>query len=137
MAGDTIQFYQWVSSGGDSFYVVFKWGLQNGKPGYDNQNDGYGLSKHKDGSTWNLTNCSSGGVASGSYTPPQQEWLRIEIDWGTDGTINVKIFDSSDTKQLDFSGTDTDYTDGGIGFEVNPVPGSASMTAYFDSVQTF
>jgi hypothetical protein len=51
-----------------------------------------------------------------SYEPTVGQRYTVTVDWGTDGTIAVKIVDSSGSALLSASTTDTSHTDGGVGF---------------------
>ncbi|MEM9336469.1 MAG: DUF2341 domain-containing protein [Patescibacteria group bacterium] len=43
-------------------------------------------------------------------------WYEVEIDWQTDNTIDVTLFDPSGTEVASTSATDSDYSFGGFGF---------------------
>lgn len=47
---------------------------------------------------------------------PDTEWLRVEVDWQTDGRIDVTVFDAAGNTLTTISATDTTYSSGGIGF---------------------
>jgi len=55
-------------------------------------------------------------ISTGSNDYVTDEWYRVEIDWATDGTITVTVFNSTDTQVDSASATDTSYIGGGIGW---------------------
>jgi hypothetical protein len=56
-------------------------------------------------------------------------WYRLEVDWGTSGTITGKLFASNGTTLLNsVTGTDTTITSGGIAFR------AIGHDKYFDTV---
>lgn len=55
----------------------------------------------------------------GNTAVPMDEWLRVSIDWGSEGEIDITIFDSDGDEVDSLSATDSTYSDGGIGFGGN------------------
>jgi len=45
-------------------------------------------------------------------------WYDIQIEWGSDNTHIATLYDDSGTSLGSVSGTDSTYTDGGIGYRV-------------------
>ena len=52
----------------------------------------------------------------GNAFPPDGEWLRLHVDWGSDGTITITLYDSGETQLGQVSAQDTTYSGGGVGF---------------------
>ncbi len=48
------------------------------------------------------------------------EWLRLEGRWFTDGTISGTLYDANGNALATVSGTDSNFTEGGIGFDTAP-----------------
>lgn len=63
-----------------------------------------------------VSNGSFSELASTAANPPFQEWLRLDVDWGSDGSITVELYDESVTLVGSISASDSSYTSGGIGF---------------------
>lgn len=67
-----------------------------------------------------------------SVTLSEDTWYRVEVDWGSDGSHTVTIYESgSSIKSL--SASDKTFTSGGFGVIVNSNTGS-STTAYWDYI---
>jgi hypothetical protein len=62
---------------------------------------------------------------------PTSEWLRIGVDWATDGTLTATLYDSSGSQVTQVSATDTTFTSGGVGYGV----GGKSGEHYIDYVR--
>jgi len=69
-------------------------------------------------------------LASAAVDPPLNEWMEMEVAWGTDDTHDCKLFDAAGNQIASLSATDGTFTSGGIGFEVNNSEGGT--TGYFD-----
>lgn len=81
----------------DNFYQIF----------LDNYAGSIELSKIEFG--------TGSSLASASTNPPPNVWLRLDVDWQADGTINVSIVNTSDGTVVEtLSATDTTFTSGGI-----------------------
>lgn len=65
----------------------------------------------------------------------QYEWLRIGVDWATDGTITATAYDDDANELGTVSGTDTTYGAGGVGVGVFTSE-SVSTTTCFDNIRT-
>lgn len=64
------------------------------------------------------------------------QWLRFEVDWGTDGSITGRLENSSGSTLATVNATDYTFTSGGFGFSVyNGVGGSSGSPAYFDAAR--
>lgn len=110
--GDLFEARQYL---GSSDVGQFAWGLQDASNYYYADTDpGAGTFQLRmvDGGTDSLL------VEATGLTIPTGEWLRIEIEWMTDGTMIGKLFDASGT-EITSSGietTDDTWTSGGVGF---------------------
>ena len=62
------------------------------------------------------------------------EWTRMEVDWGTDGSITARLYDSSNTQLGSTNATDSTYSSGGIGF-THHTSRTGGATSYFDGVR--
>jgi hypothetical protein len=49
-----------------------------------------------------------------SFSPPEGEWLRVEVSHDLDGTITATVYDSTGSQLATVSGVDTTFTDGRI-----------------------
>lgn len=78
----------------------------------------------------NINNSGHSTLASVSQTLAADTWYELKVDWATDGTMSVTIYDSSGSKLNSLSATDTTFTSGGIGYGINV--GSGSATVYAD-----
>lgn len=72
-------------------------------------------------------------IASTSASLTSGEWYEVKIEWKTDGTVHVRVYDSSDNLIAEDSFTDSTYTSGGIGFRYDD--GSAGDDYYYDDVK--
>ena len=76
---------------------------------YDPGFPGFGILK--------LTNGSSSDISLDTSTSlPSNEWVTIEVDWGISGSITATLIDQSGNTVTEVSGTDSEYTSGGIGY---------------------
>lgn len=57
-------------------------------------------------------------MASTTYTSPSVQWFIVEIDWGSSGSITMTFKEEDGTQIAQISATDTNFTDGGIGFNI-------------------
>lgn len=85
---------------------------------------------------------ASSGTTLGSTgtAPPQDEWLRVLVDWTQSGDFTVEIYRSNSDLFDSFSASDDTYSSGGIGFSCNyHGAGSGSgidEEVYWDNVLT-
>lgn len=63
----------------------------------------------------------------------EDTWYWIEVNWGTDGTHTVELYDIEGTSLAQCSGTDSEWTTGGIGYDA--YLSSTGGTVYFDRVR--
>ena len=68
-------------------------------------------------------------IASADFTFAANHWYRLQVDWGSNGSIVGRLYDSNGTTLLKtISGTSTTFTGGGIAFK------STGSDKYFDTV---
>jgi len=111
-------------SGGDTFNYRFRrspgavaWNITYGVQDHDNR---YYVQFDVPDTKFRLYKLLDGDsvrIDSTEVTPSADEWHRIEVDWQADGTHTVTLFDNSDTQIAQVSGTDTEWSTGGIGFD--------------------
>lgn len=122
--GDTFQCRIRDDTG--SLTAGIAWGVQDGNNLYramvSSQGDNLQL--------WLKENGGYNRLVETAVTVPQDEWLRLEIDWAGDGTMTVTLFDSADTQLAQISATDTTFTSGGIGWIINT--GGSGQAAQYD-----
>lgn len=129
-AGD--QFRARIRATGGASTVKLLYGVQDGNVDeryaitIDFVNDDVGL-YYEDGST---TSTLVEDTTSCILT--EDEWFRVEVDWRSDGTQTVCLNNDSEDCLVQFSGTDTSLTSGGIGFSA-PLSSSGG-TVHFDHV---
>ena len=114
-AGDKIVF-EWYRKGDDD--TMFCWCTQDAS-----NSNCYQAYLHRNGNgkeLW-LRRADSGSwttLTSTSVNWPTGDWIRIEIDHNTDGTIIIKATNLSTNSDIgQISATDTTYTSGGIGWQ--------------------
>jgi hypothetical protein len=69
--------------------------------------------------------------ADSTFALSEDAWYELEIDWASDGTHTVRIYDSSRTKLGQCSATDSTWSSGGYGFDA--FLASSGGTVYFDN----
>tara|TARA_B100000508_G_scaffold126467_1_gene111028 strand:+ start:42 stop:5051 length:5010 start_codon:yes stop_codon:yes gene_type:complete len=117
--GEIIRYRQYVdASGSDESCTLF--GVQS--PGTTNENYGVcielqgtdRLSLVRDAESTDLV----GGVVVLDQTNVTYStgWYEIEVDWQTDDTIDVRLYNSGGTLVASTTATDSNYTSGGFGF---------------------
>lgn len=67
---------------------------------------------------------------STALTHKNNVWYKTEVQWGSDGSIDVTIYNESGSQITTLSGADTSYSSGGIGFRHDH--SSASESTFFD-----
>lgn len=108
--------------------------------GIDGSDNGYmaRATVEESGDDWSLKNYDGGTpiVATGTNdgTLPDQTQYRIEVDWGTDNTIDMRLFNDDTGDELrSLTPTDSTYTDtSGIAFSHDT--GLADFNFYFDYI---
>lgn len=131
-AGDTFQVrMRWDSSDSIKHFI---WAAQS----VGENPDSYQVSVDANNNKFALDRQESGynELTSTSYDPRTNadEWMRVKVEHGTDGSITATLYDSSGSQVAQLSATDTTYTEGGVGFiESSASDGSAST--YWDAVE--
>jgi len=126
-AGETFRYRFQVTNAASAGWN-FTYGVQDHDNRYYVQFD-YADSKFR---LYKYLNTDGNRIDSTAFTPTEEEWYTVEIDWATDGTHTVTLFDSSDTQVAQLSGTDSEWTSGEIGFDAYLADSSATVT--FDHV---
>ena len=125
-AGDTFSFWVRASGGGDNINAT--WGVQ----GHDDRY--YAKLKPDSGGLYLFTYKNGSGdqhdYATG-LSLSQDAWYEIEVEWQTDGTQIVTLYDGGGSQLAQLSMTDTDWTSGGVGYDAYLGSGES---AYFDDV---
>lgn len=126
-AGDTISAYFMPTGGADN--LNFSWGVQSQIDKYytkiEPSSGKMHLFKYKD---------DEGTYLDGeSVSLSQDTWYWIEVNWGTDGTHTVELYDIKGDVLATVTGTDSEWTNGGIGFDAY-LPNEGEKV-YFDQVR--
>lgn len=125
-AGDTFSFWVQASGGSDNLNVT--WGVQ------DHQNRYYAKLKPSSSSLALFTYKSANGDQK-DYTSDlslsQDTWYKIEVNWATDGSQTVTLYDTSGSQLAQLTMADATWSSGGIGYDAYL---SSGQTAYFDYV---
>lgn len=127
--GDTFEavMYGLDSYDGDRMGVLF--GVQDNHDGTDNWDglDAYFAFVRPADNQIDIERIADGSatvLSSTSTTVPHEETLRTVVDWGTDDSIDVTVYDSNDSEVGSTSTTDDTFTSGGIGWEGTGVGGT-------------
>ncbi len=111
-AGDNIACYIKTTGGADNFN--FSWGVQGHQNRYyaklRPEADRMYLFKYKDGNGTVLA--SESGLSMS-----QDTWYWIEIEWGADGTQTVELYDLDGNTLAECTGSDSEWSTGGVGFD--------------------
>lgn len=86
-------------------------------------------------SLYKRSNGSLETLAEKNLDPPTQEWLNIRVEWGETGDIIANLYDSTGSFIDSISGTDTEYSDGGIGMTIAENGSGDNRSAYYDSIK--
>lgn len=115
--GETFRFLQYVETG-SSDEVCTKFGVQ--ATGVPNNNyavcvefvgvDRVSLVKDV------IDNDASGSVLATQALTYTTGWYEFEVDWGTDDSLFLSVYDAAGSLVATTSATDSSYTSGGIGF---------------------
>lgn len=54
---------------------------------------------------------------------PAGTWLRVEVGWGSSGTITANCYDASGSEIASVTGSDSDYSSGASGGSGGVLPG--------------
>jgi hypothetical protein len=141
VAGDTIEYRNYLesdSAGNPEARFIFGAQDSNLPP-----NDAYIVALDTNDGHIEIIKRSGGGSSTLNSTgasPPTDEWLRVTIDWQTDGTITVSVYDSADSLVGSVQASDQSFASGGVGYGLNYWnAGSGSgldAEVYWDSVKT-
>jgi len=126
-AGMTLHYYTQCSTGS---IPIFTFGKVDGSNYYqvviDHNSDRVAIEKVEDGTApVTVAEDTAPGVPAG-------ERLDVELDWSLSGDITVTVWDSTDTEVTSFSGEDSTYTEGYMGFK----SGDANGAKWFDYATT-
>ena len=139
--GDGLPYYP---SAGDSFsYWVM------GSDGADRINCSYGVQDHANRylvrvnfatdylRLWRLEGNTAYTLEAQSASPAIEEdtWYYVDVEWRTDGTHHVSLYDTDDTElaELTYTESSPKWTDGGIGYDAYLADDGG--TVYFDDVK--
>lgn len=127
-AGDV--FSAWIQGSSDiDGSLVLLYGVQDFENRYyayvDIANGVLRIRKKENGSITTLAEQTGLGLST-------QTWYEVEVDWGTDGTHTVSLYDTGGSQlgQVSIS-NETTWTNGGIGYNAHTSNGA---TGYFDHV---
>lgn len=98
---------------------------------YSPRNNEVAINKVKSGSFTTVNSKST------TVNPLTDQWIRAEIEWYNNGTINAKWYNDSDDSLLaEVEGTDTDFqSNKGIGFLTNNGDNTGNRRSYFDLLE--
>lgn len=134
-AGDTFEFYVYMTDASD--YWKFSFGSQSETALSSGTTivEGYHAHFKNDSFEINVRSGGSTTVFAGptSVNPPENEWLRGEVSWGSNGSMTATLYDASGSEIASVSGSDSTYSTGGIGYYCNNSAGNAS-TQYWDDI---
>ena len=127
-AGDVFSTWLRGTNGADQINITY--GVQNHTNRYlvrvDFANDELAIWRHEDGTSYVLAKETSG------FTLGEDTWYEVQIEWKTDGTHVLTLFDKSGSQMSQMSATDSTWTAGGIGYDAYLGDGGA---VYFDHTQ--
>jgi hypothetical protein len=129
-AGD--RFRVRVRATGGASTTKFRYGVQDGNKDrryaitLDFINDGVGL-YYEDGNAKTLI-----AEDAASCILSEDEWYRVEVDWRSQGTHTVSLYNDSEDCLSQISGTDSTLTGGGIGFAASL--SSSGGTVHYDHI---
>lgn len=124
-AGDTFESY-WQVSEADGYFWA-SWGVQ------DDESNRYQIKLGEVGEEIILQKVSGGTpnkLDSDSHSWNPDEWYRSVVQWNEDGYIEVNVYNSSGNNVATVSGTDDEWSSGGIKFE--GVVSSGNTQYYID-----
>ncbi|MFB6144450.1 MAG: hypothetical protein ABEJ98_04025 [Candidatus Nanohaloarchaea archaeon] len=123
--GDRIKLYSYVQ---DSQYTQARFLF-----GYKNSSNYYELDINPENSRLRLLRKKGGStttLASDTSFSPKVQWLETEINWDSDGTINLTVWNETGTQLSQLSTTDTSFTSGGIGWKGKSATSNALIPDY-------
>jgi len=125
-AGDNFSYRENVDT--DSWNGGTKFGFQDSNNYYmivNSTQDSAIYLKEKVGGSWTT-------MDSVSVTIPQDEWLKVRVEWATSGDITATVENSTGSTVGTVSGHDENFSSGGIGFSANTAASTAQY-AYWDN----
>lgn len=85
---------------------------------------------------YRLSQSNQTNLGKVSVTPNADEWYRVRVQWGPDGTHTVTLYNSDAIEVAQITATDTTYTEGGIGWACgNFGSTNYASTVYFDACE--
>jgi len=110
--GDRFSARVYVASGGGAGSVLFGTDAESSPNGYGIQLSDSGYIR-----VHTVDNGAFGSILAGKSTNvPTGEWVRVVVNWKTDGTITATLYDSAGTEVESLTTSDSTYTQGGIGW---------------------
>ena len=136
-AGDSFEFYAYLTA--ESTVTRMNYGMQDSNNNYKVQlqdsNGGFiynnFLVSKSDGGSFSII----GQTGNGNQDIPVGEWLRVRVDWSSDGTHRARLFDSTGNKLADVSGSDSSFSSGSIQFSRSMKNSPAGESSYIDQVK--
>lgn len=127
-AGDTFRW--WGRTSVSEHWILLYFGSQKGTGGPDDRPDGYATFLNFANSEFILRKRESNTnykLASTPFNYSLDTWYDVEIQWGTDGTIVLRLLDSNGNELASVSATDTTFTSGGITWQTEAQAGPKYM----------
>lgn len=81
---------------------------------------------------WNSNGFTSLATANIDVSALTDAWIKLEVDWQSDGTMVFTVYDSSGSSVNSVSATDTTYSSGGVGYIVDESGSDSTPSVYFD-----
>lgn len=129
-AGDSFQY--WVYTG-EANFAFMQFGVQDADSHYAAIIGAAGsqviLRKTDNGATTDLDSQTAADIQPNT-------WLQVRVDWGASGDINVSVLNESGGAVTSVNATDSTFTSGGVGFQVNTPGTESGVSAWFDYVRT-
>jgi len=111
-AGNTFTYLVRVTA--EAKLTNFTYGVQDHENRYyvtfDYEDDAFRIFKYKNDSSQSLDGVSGLGLSA-------NEWYRVKASWSTDGTHTATLMDNSGSELATISASDSEWTEGGIGFD--------------------
>jgi hypothetical protein len=101
-----------MEGGVDTFNITY--GAQDHQNRYyvnvDPADDSVRIFKYENGDSTSLNGVNHIGFSTDT-------WYWVEVNWGSDGSHNAELYDIEDTKIASVSATDSEWTEGGFGYD--------------------
>lgn len=127
-AGDTFRWWGRTSVG--TYWLLLYFGCQKGTGGVDDRPDGYAAFLQFDNGELILRKREANTnykLASAPFSFSVDTWYDVEVEWGADGTIVIRLLDTAGNVLKSVSRTDTTFTSGGITWQTEAVHGPKYM----------